>query len=302
LLREIAEDQWGVVSRQALLEGGITQAQLVGQVAAQRWRQLNEAVVVLHNGPLPREQKEMAVMLSAPKPAALDGVTAMAGWGIRGFTSPVVHVVVQRGAKVLPLPGIDVHVHESRRFVEADIAVLRQPRRVSAARALVDAAAWSRWPRDAARILVSGVQQRVTNSAQLRAELVRAGAVRHRRMLTLLLNDLDGGAQALSEVEFLRFCRRHGFPRPTLNYRVDARGRRRYLDALFTGPDGRTKRIEIDGGIHLTLGQRWLDDMRDNDLVLSGNGHGLRFPSVAVYTDDAEAVRQLRAFLFGSSR
>ena len=54
--------------------------------------------------------------------------------------------------------------------------------------------------------------------------------------------------------------------------------------------------MEIDGGIHLNLMQRWLDTSRDNDLYLEGRPV-MRFPSIAIYTDDPKAVRQLRQAL-----
>lgn len=50
--------------------------------------------------------------------------------------------------------------------------------------------------------------------------------------------------------------------------------------------------MEVDGGVHLTLAQRWLDTRNDNDAVLSG-ATVLRFPSVAVHLNDPVAVSQL---------
>lgn len=296
-LYDVADDQDGVVTRSQLLAGGMTQAQIVAHVDGRRWRQLNEVVVVLHNSALTQRQQDWAVLLSAPDPSALGGLSAARDWGLRGFAPEVVHVLVERGAKLLELPGVRVHVHESRRFSADDIRVATGLRRVGPARAVLDAASWTRPPQQSARILVAGVQQRLVTPRQLHDELQRAGAIRHRRLLRLLLDDLEGGAQALSEVELLAFCRRNHFPKPRLNVRVAAQGRRRYLDAEFPCTDGRLERVEIDGGVHLSLAQRWLDDIRDNDLYLAGRGGGLRFPSVAIYTDDPRAIRQLRLAL-----
>jgi hypothetical protein len=120
--------------------------------------------------------------------------------------------------------------------------------------------------------------------------------VRHRRTLLLLINDLEGGAQALSEVEFLAFCRRHRFPRPKLQSQLDSGGRRRYLDAEFRRRDGSVFRVEVDGGVHLSLTVRWRDTAKDNDAGLDGQ-LVLRYPSVAIYTDDPVAVRQIRRAL-----
>ncbi|MDQ1706503.1 MAG: hypothetical protein QOF18_2869, partial [Frankiaceae bacterium] len=296
LFRGLASDQCDVVTREQILALGISRSSIAAEIDAQRWRRLNEVVIVLHNGPLTVEQREWAVILSAPDPSALCTLTALRRAGLVGFDTETVHVLLERGAKLLPLPGLAVHVHESRRFGAGDVRVIAQPRRVSHERAAIDAAAWSRSAHQAARILVAVVQQRLTNPQLLSRELDVVGRVRHCRMMRLLLIDLSGGAQALSEVEFLRFCRRHGLPKPTMNHRVDSAGRRRYLDALFTLADGTTVSVEIDGGVHLNLMQRWLDTSRDNDLYLEGRS-GLRFPSVAIYTDDRIAVRQLRQAL-----
>lgn len=295
-LGDLACDQSDVVTRQQLLCLGLSQGDIAAQVSARRWRQLNEAVLVLHNGPLIHEQRIWAVMLSAPEPAALCGLTAATRAGLTGFESEAVHVIIQRGAKLLDLPGVPVKVHESRRFTAEDIFTINPPYRVSAARAIVDAAVWSRPAHTAARILVAGVQQRLVTPAELGDELDKAGKVRHRRLLRLLLNDLEGGAQALSEVEFLRFCRRHGFPRPEMNHRTDVAGRRRYLDVVFRMPDGRVVRAEIDGGIHLKLAVRWKDTFRENDMVLDGKAP-LKFVSAAIYADDPTAIAQLRRAL-----
>jgi hypothetical protein len=295
-LRDLASGQADVVMREQLLRLGFSQGGIAAEVSARRWRQLNETVIVLHNGPMTQEQREWAVLLSAPAPAALGGLTAASRAGLTGFETDVVHVLVQRGAKLLDLPGVPVKVHESRRFAAEDIFTVNPPYRVSVARAIVDAAVWSRSTQTAARILVAGVQQRLVTTGDLAGELDRAGKVRHRRMLRLLLNDLEGGAQALSEVEFLRFCRRHGLPKPRLNYRTDSAGKRRYLDAVFTRQDGGVVRVEIDGGVHLKLAVRWRDTLRDNDMVLDGKAP-LRFVSAAIYADDPVAVSQLRRAL-----
>jgi hypothetical protein len=168
----------------------------------------------------------------------------------------------------------------------------------SIARSLVDAAVWSRDARTGARILAAGVQQRRVRPRDLEREIGRRQRMRHGAVLRPFVADLVGGAQALSEVGFLRFCRRHGFPRPTLNVRHDAQGRRRYLDAEFRRPDGTALRAEIDGGVHLSLAQRLVDHRYDNDDVIDGR-KTLRFLSIQIYDDDPVAVAQLRRAISG---
>jgi hypothetical protein len=116
------------------------------------------------------------------------------------------------------------------------------------------------------------------------------------------LIDIAGGAQAVSEIDFLRFCRRNGFPRPLLQVvRRDSAGRRRYLDATLKGPTGRIVRVEIDGALHLLVRRYWDDMSRGNELSIAGELL-LRFPSFVIHDDDSNAVAQLARALDMSGR
>jgi hypothetical protein len=190
---------------------------------------------------------------------------------------------------------INVVFHESRRFTTADV-LPRSPPITSVERAAVDAAVWSADPKTAIRVVTAPIQQRLTTAARLREELAGAGQVKFRGILLPFIADLEGGPEALSEVAFLRWCRRHGFPKPKTQVRLDHGGRRRYLDAAFRCPNGEVLWVEIDGGIHLTLATRWSDTAKDNDAVIADQ-KTLRFPSIAIYSNDPRAVVQLRAAL-----
>jgi hypothetical protein len=298
-LNALLTAQHSIALREQLAVAGISDSQLAAELAGRRWRRLNEHVIVTHNGPLTRWQQLWAVVLSAAPPASLCAATVYELYDVPGAERDVVHVLVPRGAKVLPVPGVRVKVHESRRFPAPEDLRLKEGLPVtSLARAAVDSAAWSREVRTAWRLVVAPVQARLVRPEEIRAELEKAGQVRHRRTLDLLLVDLHGGAQAMSEVEFLRFCRRHGFPQPICQVRSDTGGRRRYLDAELRSRSGRPVRIEIDGGIHLQLKVRARDTIKDNDAHIAGQ-LVLRYASYSIYTDDPEAVRQIRAALEG---
>jgi very-short-patch-repair endonuclease len=219
----------------------------------------------------------------------------MSWLGIAGFGGEAVHIVVPRGARALRVPGVEVVVHESRRFSAADI-LPRLPPTVGLERATIDAAVWSVDIRTATTVITAPIQQRRTTAVRLREELAAAGQVRFRRVLFPFLADLEGGAEALSEVAFLRWCRQHRLPKPILQVRTDHFGRRRYLDAVFSARDNRRVLVEIDGGVHLTLAARWKDTAKDNDAAIAGETT-LRFPSVAIYADDPLVVRQIEAAL-----
>jgi hypothetical protein len=252
----------------------------------------------MHTGTLTVDEAREAVLASCSSLCALAGLTGMAVHGVRGFETTAVHVLIGKSCRVLPVAGVEIVVHELREFTPADVFTRRGLAVTGIARSLVDAAIWSPDARSGARILVAGVQQRCVRARDLEREANRRLRLRHGAVLRPVLADLVGGAQALSDVEFLRFCRRHGFPRPQLNVRHDASGRRRYLDALIKCPDGRLVRVEIDGGVHLSLAQRLVDHRHDNDDVIAGR-QTLRFLSIQIYDDDPVAVAQLRRAVFG---
>ncbi len=70
--------------------------------------------------------------------------------------------------------------------------------------------------------------------------------------------------------------------------RLDAHGRRRYLDARF-----RRFSAEVDGMIHLRPLDAWADAQRHNALLVVGERQ-LRFPSVVVRIDEGSVVADLR--------
>jgi hypothetical protein len=286
-------DQHGVATRSQLMMWGFSPSYAQAQIDGGRWRALNEHVLVTHNGPLTREQSLWAVDLSAPGVHALGGLTGMASWGVTGFETNSVHVLVPRGGHVLPVAGVSIVVHESRRFSETDIVHGRAPAVTSLPRSTLDAAVWApvRWT--AFRVFVAPVQQRKARAISLRNELLATGRVRYRRELLALASDLCGGAEALSEVEFLRFCRRHGLPRPECQRRMDSAGRWRYLDAAFRRKDESLLRVEIDGGVHLSLTVRSRDTIKDNAANLAGK-LVLRYTSAAIYADDPQVLAQIR--------
>jgi len=65
-VHEWLRHQCGVATRQQLVAGGLTAARVEAQVEGGRWRELNEHVLVTHNGPLTAAQRLWAVDLSTP--------------------------------------------------------------------------------------------------------------------------------------------------------------------------------------------------------------------------------------------
>jgi Protein of unknown function (DUF559) len=137
------------------------------------------------------------------------------------------------------------------------------------ARSLVDAAAWMRTGRGTEAVLAAGVQQRMVRPADLIAVVARIPRLRHRAVIVNTLNDISGGAEALSEIDFTRLViRAFGLPEPTRQMvRYDSHGRRRWLDVVW---EGAGIIVEIDGIHHMDAVQWWDDMDRENGIKLDG--------------------------------
>ena len=82
-------------------------------------------------------------------------------------------------------------------------------------------------------VLAATVQQRLGRADQLQKRLpwrARFGM----RLMRTHLDDIAGGAQALSEIDLVRLCRTFGLEPPRQQQlRRSSDGRRRYLDCLW---------------------------------------------------------------------
>jgi hypothetical protein len=127
----------------------------------------------------------------------------------------------------------------------------------------------------------------------LRETLDASRRVKHRAALLAAVEDIGQGSEALSEIDFVRLCRRFHLPEPERQaVRVDRSGQRRYLDAMWRRSDGRHVVVEVDGALHLAASRWWSDQLRQNELTLS-DAIVLRFPSVVVRTEPALVAAQL---------
>ncbi len=185
-------------------------------------------------------------------------------------------------------------LHYSRLLDAADIHPLRQPPRTRMPRSLVDAAAWMATDRGAQAVLAAGVQQRLVRIEDLRTVAARNQRLPRRGLIQNTLDDIAGGAQALSELDFTRLLRRHRLPEPDRQaQRLDSTGRRRWLDAVW---EAARLIVEVDGIHHLDAAQYWADMDRDNDFTLSGY-RVLRFPAFTVRYNPGYVARMIREAL-----
>jgi hypothetical protein len=116
----LAAIRGGVVSRRALVRLGISRCKLRNQLDAARWQMLGQAVV-LHSGPLTREQRCRAALINCGPRVALTSVTAAEMYGLRGWECPEVHVLVPVGVRPPRIVDVPVVLHRTRHWDDADL-------------------------------------------------------------------------------------------------------------------------------------------------------------------------------------
>lgn len=292
-------EQAGVLTwRQASAE--LTPAAIRHLLVTERWRRICRGVLVSRPGPLTREQQWWIAVLAAGEDALLAGLAAARAGGLRGsWRQELVDVLVPYGRGVpalrtrLPLDMPAVRVRRSRQLASVDQQCGR-PTRTTMARSLVDAAQWARTDDEAQVVLAAGCQQRLATPAELRGVVGRMPKVRRRALILTTILDIEGGAEALSEIDFVRLCRRHRLPLPELQERRrDGSGRVRYIDAYWR--DWRLH-AEVDGGHHMDA-RHWAADLRRQNQVWIAGDRILRFTAFDVRRRPTEVADQLRAAL-----
>jgi Protein of unknown function (DUF559) len=264
------------------------------KIAAGQWQRPCRGVVVTFSGPLSRAHQEWAAVLAAGPGAVLAGLTAARLDGLAGFDDPRIHVLVPASRRVRAQLPAGVIVHRSAVLAPTSVHPLRLPPRTRLARSVVDAASWMGTANGTRAVLAAAVQQRLVRVRQLRTVLERRPALRRRSLIMRTLSDIEGGAEALSELDFARLTRRFGLPEPDRQaVRLDSRGRRRWLDAYW---DYARLVAEVDGRWHMDAQAWWADMRRDNELTVSGL-RVLRFPAFAVRDEPELVAAQLRAVL-----
>jgi hypothetical protein len=284
-------DQRAVTTWSRLVRSGCTQGHIKAQLAARRWGY----AIVLHNGPLTAQERWYVARVHGGPGALLTAFTAAEAYGLRGWPRDEVHVLAKPGTRVSPRSPVPVGLHRVgdwtrvRRHPRGPVHVLAQ--------ALLVAAASFDSPRPACGILAAAVQQRLVTPWRLRTALGDARCTPHRSILLHAVDDIAQGAQALSEIDFVRLCRRFKLPPPVQQLvRREPGGRRRYLDATWRRPDGRLVVVEVDGAVHMDQRRWWSDQARQNRLVLA-NAVVLRYPSVVVRTQPELVAAELREAL-----
>jgi hypothetical protein len=269
--QELVATQAGVVTREQLRIHGLDRFFVRNQLRAGRWQEASSTVLITTTGPLSDEQRLWVGVLHADQPAAIGGITCLAGVGLKHWHRDQITIVVPKSDDPVSLDGY--RFVETRRDIGSMTAARASPPRLRVEPAALLFAAYERSERTAFGLLAAVVQQRLTTAPRLREQAKEMRPLRRAPLIRLLLDDIEGGAHSLAEIDVGKACRRAGLRPPDRQTpRRDRRGRRRWLDCEWILPDGRTVVLEVDGAFHVEVSEWWQDMPRERSVVL---GHSV---------------------------
>ena len=287
--RKLAQAQHGLLSQRQLTELGVSRATVRNHLRARRWSQRTPSVYSVTTGPLSWDQQLWRAVLHAGPNSLIGGLTATKVHGLRGWDREQITVLVDDDLSFDELHG--VRFFRTRR----PLAEMRADSRLPLCRpapAVLLFAAHEPNRRTGHGAVAATVQQRLTTVPELASWLQRFRPLRGAEGFRALFDDLGAGAQSLAEVDLRHACRRFGLAPPDAQrVRRDRRGRRRYTDAEWTLPDGRTLVLEVDGAFHDDVLQAAADRARNRQLtsarrvVISCTAYELRYTPEAVVED-----------------
>ena len=279
-IAEIADRQWGVVSRRQLLALGLTAKAIQWRVSHGRLHPVHRGVYAVGYRQLSRHGWLMAAVLAAGESAVLSHRSAGAAWGLRPSERTRIEVTTDGGSR--SRPGIQVYgsaLRDDERSTKDGIPI------TTAARTLLDLAAVLQ-PAQLQRAIERAEALRLTDRTPLDELLTRYPNRRGTRALREVLRAGVHADRTRNDFErdFLAFLEAYGLPRPVVNGLVEG------FEVDFHWPAQRLI-VEVDGReTHDTSAAFERDRERDRKLVAAG-WRPTRL-TWRQFTDDAPAVAE----------
>lgn len=296
--REQLQTQDEVISWAQAHQGGLSEATWRWRLARGRWQSPLRGVAVAHSGPPTERQLLWAAALFAGTSARLAGDAALAAVGHGPSNLRRVDVVVPHERQVVDgaLPDRRrVQVRRVRGLDDLLDGSADHPPRLSVHVAVLQAAAWAESDRAAESRVAAAVQQRITAVPLLRSSLELLPRLPRRALVRRVLQDVELGAHALTELDFLRFCRKHDLPLPDDHQlKVRTGTGTRYLDARYVR---QRVTVEVDGAHHRDAQQWEADALRALEVAVALPGERLVRVTPSMMRHEgvrtAELLRQL---------
>jgi predicted transcriptional regulator of viral defense system len=233
-IREVAEWQEWVVSRQQLLRSGISSRTITQRLARQRWQQLYRGVYALFTGTPTRSQQLWAAVLRAGPGAALSHFTAAELHKLVKPSVESIHVTIPATRRVVRVEGYPrIVVHISHR-IEAATQLAREPARTTLEETVLDLTQLARTIDDVVAWITRGINSRSTTEGNLRKALAIRKKVHWRAELDDILQAAGNGVHSPLEYRYYRDVERaHGLPAGRRQVKVTLEGKTAYRDAYY---------------------------------------------------------------------
>lgn len=262
LLAARVAGQFGLITREQALGGGLTHKEIACHLASGRWVRVHPGVYLTVPGRDGWDVRSMAAVLWAGRGGALFGRSAGYAWGLVRSEPGVVEVVVPSTRVVGDRPG--VRVTRSRR-VTSRVDATAWPHRISAAHTVLDLATGS-GADTAVSLAARALSLRVATAEDIASALMTRPTQEGRGVLLEALSDVGNGSESAAEVRYVRDVeRRHALPAGRRQVPVGD-GRRRDIEYDEFGLV-----VEIDGRLgHAGWAAQQRDGIRDRGVVVSG--------------------------------
>lgn len=186
-------------------------------------------VASTHSGEPTDRQRAGAFRIHGAAGAELTGDVALVESGFGGKELPSLDVAVPWPHRVVDdelLGGPRLLTHTLRRLAPMTLGDRPLPI-VRPCYAVLYAAAWAATDRAAKWRIAAVVQQRMARAGDVRLALADFSRSPRRALLSCVLGDVEFGAHATRQLDFLRFCHHHRLPLPDrMQVKVRANGTR----------------------------------------------------------------------------
>jgi hypothetical protein len=298
--RELAARQQGMLALPQLRSVGVSRAKMRNQLRAERWSMRSPHVLSTTTGELTEGQRMWLGVLHAGNGALVGGLSAAGVHGLCRWERSDITILVQDNWSFQPVRGLAFF--RTRRPLSSlrgpapgagELPVCRlEP-------AVLIFAGYVRSIRTTQGAVAACVQQRLTTPDRLRDWLLQLRPLRRAGALRRTLDDLEGGAQSVAEIDIRRMCKVARLPLPDRQTpRQDRDGRLRFTDAEWRLRDGRVVALEVDGGFHANV-EQYDEDMRRQRKLTTRDRFILRCGALELRHEPESVAEDLRALGVG---
>jgi len=271
--RAVADEQGGLVSRQQLIDLGLTRAQAAANVDNGRWQRVHPGVYATFTGPISASQQVWAALLLAGPGSAACCSTALWLFGVLDRTPETLHISIPE-ARVRPLTNVRMHRRRALNRPAPPVHPVAAPPRIRVEESVLDEC--TRLAEgEVVALVLRAVQRGKTTAGRLEGALTARSMQPKRSLIYDVLADARSGVASPLEAHYRRRVEApHRLPTGARNLvDVDERGRRRFRDVDY-------RRwgliVELDGREAHPVDEAFREMRRDNDTTKSGRAT-LRF-------------------------